>query len=80
MEWLFKLYSLGLIRDMIDGKGMIKAVWKSTSSGKDAVDLAMFKVLLSRFDHQWWKFQMGLNVMGKLEWINGYNIEWILIS
>ena len=33
-----------------------------------------------RFDCQWWKFWMGLNVMGKLEWISGYKIEWILIS
>ena len=47
LEWLFKLYLLGLIRRVIDGKGMIEAVWKSASSGKDAVDLAVLKVLLS---------------------------------
>ena len=47
LEWLFKLYSLGLIRDMIDGKGMIEAVQKLASSGEDAVDLALLKVLPS---------------------------------
>ena len=47
LEWLFKLYSLGLICDVIDGKEMIEVVWKSTNSGEDAVDLAVLKVLLS---------------------------------
>ena len=46
LEWLFKLYSLGLIRGAIDGKGMIEVVWKSTSNGEDIVDLAVHKVLL----------------------------------
>ena len=47
LEWLFKLYSLGLIRGMIDGKRMISAVCKLAGSGEDAVYLAMLKVLLS---------------------------------
>ncbi|WJZ84271.1 hypothetical protein VitviT2T_003882 [Vitis vinifera] len=47
LEWLFKLYSLGLIRGVIDGKEMIEAVWKSASSGEDVVDLAVLKVIFS---------------------------------
>ena len=47
LEWLFKLYSLGLICGVIDGKGMIEAVQKSASSGEDAIDLAVLKVLPS---------------------------------
>ncbi|RVW21885.1 Brefeldin A-inhibited guanine nucleotide-exchange protein 1 [Vitis vinifera] len=47
LEWLFKLYSLGLIRGVIDGKEMIEAVWKSISSGEDVVDLAVLKVIFS---------------------------------
>ena len=47
LEWFFKLYSLGLIRGVIDGKGMIEAVQKSASSGEDAVDLTVLKVLPS---------------------------------
>ena len=47
LEWLFKLHSLGLIRGVIDGKGMIEVVRKSASSGEDAVDLAVLKVLPS---------------------------------
>ena len=46
LEWLFKLYSLG-IRGVIDGKGMIEAVCKSIDSGEEAVDLIVLKVLLS---------------------------------
>ncbi|KAL6322423.1 hypothetical protein AAG906_008078 [Vitis piasezkii] len=44
LEWLFKLYSLGLIRGVIDGKEMIEAVWKS-ANGEDVVDLAVLKVI-----------------------------------
>ena len=47
LEWLFKLYSLRLIRGMIDGKRMIKAVCKSIDNGEEAVDLVVLKVLLS---------------------------------
>ena len=47
LECLFKLCSLGLIRGVIDRKGMIEAVCKSAGSGEDAVDLAVLKVLLS---------------------------------
>ena len=47
LEWLFKLYSLGLIRGVIDGKGMIEAVCKSIDGGEEAVDLVVIKVLLS---------------------------------
>ena len=47
LEWLLKLYTLRLIHNVIDGKRMIEAVWKSASSGKDVIDLAVFKVLLS---------------------------------
>ena len=47
LECLFKLYSLGLIHGVIDGKGMIEAVQKSASSGEDVVDLAVLKVLPS---------------------------------
>ncbi|RVW48252.1 Brefeldin A-inhibited guanine nucleotide-exchange protein 1 [Vitis vinifera] len=43
LECLFKLCSLGLIRGVIDRKGMIEAVCKSAGSGEDAVDLAVLK-------------------------------------
>ena len=46
LEWLFKLYSLGLIRGVIDGKGVIEAVCKSVGSGEDEVNLVVLKVLL----------------------------------
>ena len=47
LECSFKLYSLGLIRGVIEGKGMIEAVCKSAGTGDDGVDLAVLKVLLS---------------------------------
>ena len=47
LEWLFKLYSLGLIRGVIDGKEMIEAVWKSARSGEDMVNLPVLKVIFS---------------------------------
>lgn len=47
LECLFKLYSLGLIRGVTDGKWIIETVCKSAGSGDDAVDLALLKVLLS---------------------------------
>ena len=47
LEWLFKLYSLGLILDVIDGKEMIEAVWKSARSGEDMVNLPVLKVIFS---------------------------------
>ena len=46
LEWLFTLYSLGLIRGMIDRKRVIEAVCKSAGNGEDAVDLVVLKVLL----------------------------------
>ena len=65
LEWLFKLYLLGLIRRVIDGKGMIEAVWKSASSGKDAVDLAVLKVLLSEVRSPVVEVQNGSKCDGK---------------
>ncbi|RVW72590.1 hypothetical protein CK203_060054 [Vitis vinifera] len=79
LEWLFKLYSLGLIRGVIDGKEMIEAVWKSASSGEDVVDLAVLKVIFSAVRFPVVEVPNGLNVMRKLEWISGEIIlEWTL--
>ena len=47
LEWLFKLYSLGLIRGVVDGKGMIEEVCKLANNGEEAVHLTVLKVLLS---------------------------------